>query len=108
MESTQRRLEEAATVGRLEEPLALAARQDAEHLPVFGDGPTGDVDVLRTEDLDDLLVAVRLVARLRGNDLLDLVLHRLAGDVLPAHARDGRVEEDPQLGAALRRGHRRG
>src|SRR5438067_3657968 len=104
MKSMQRRaFEKAASGGRLEESLSLATRQDAEHLPVFRDGASRDVDVLGAEDLDDLLVAVRLVARLLGDDLLDLVLHRFAGDVVAAHARDGRVEEELQLVDPLRR-----
>src|SRR5258708_29390903 len=90
---------------RLEEALALAGRQDAEHLPVFGDGPSRDVDVLRTKDLDDLLIAVRLVPGLCRDDLLDLVLDRLAGHVVAAvGAGDRRVEEVLELVDALRRG----
>src|SRR3989475_6827434 len=95
-----------AAGARSEKPLALAGRQDSEHLPVFCDGASRDVDVLRAEDLDDLLIAVGLVAGLAGDDLPDLVLDRLAGDVVTAvGARDRRVEEELQLVDALRRVH---
>src|SRR3989449_1344368 len=95
-----------AAGARSEKPLALAGRQDSEHLPVLCDGASRDVDVLRAEDLDDLLIAVGLVAGLAGDDLPDLVLDRLAGDVVTAvGARDRRVEEELQLVDALRRVH---
>src|SRR2546428_2963622 len=89
-----------------EEPLALAGWQDSDPSPVFRTRASRDVDVLRAEDLDDPLIAVRLVARLAGDDLADLVLDRLAGDVVAAvGARDRRVEEELQLVDALRRVH---
>src|SRR5436190_16955024 len=87
--------EAARDLWLLEKALSFARRQDSEHLPVFRDGAPRDVDVLRAEDFDDLLVAVRLVPWLRGDDLADLVLHRLAGDVVAAvGSGDGGVEEE--------------
>src|ERR1700730_14942514 len=83
--------------GPLEITLALAAGQDAQHLPVFGDRAPRDVNVLRTENLDDLLVGERLVCGLLGDDLPDLVLYRLAGNVLASLPGDRRVEEILEL-----------
>src|SRR5207302_1964113 len=87
----------------LEEPFALARGKDSQHFAILGDGPARDVHVLRAQDLHDLLVAVGLVPGLAGDDLLDLVLHRLGGDVVATRARDRRVEEVLQLVDSLRR-----
>src|SRR5437762_13309498 len=76
MKSMQRRaFEMAVSGGRLEDSLSLATRQAAEHLPVFRAGASRAVAVLGAEDLDDLLLAVWLVAGMLGDDLVDQVLH---------------------------------
>src|SRR5438045_9473391 len=96
--------EAARDLWLLEKALSLARRQDSEHLPVFRDGAPRDVDVLRAEDLDDLLIAVRLVPGLGGDNLPDLVVHRLARGVVAAvGAGYGGVDEEVQVVDALRR-----
>src|SRR5690606_29025532 len=68
--------------GLLEHLLALAARQDAELLAVLRDGAAGDVDAALLEQLDDLLVRMRALGILAGDQLLDLGLDRLRCEVL--------------------------
>src|SRR5580698_5418335 len=89
---------------RSEELLALARRENAQHLPVFGDGSSRDLNAVSLgEKLDDLLVGQgdRLVFLV--DDLLDGLLDALACDVFVGHAPDGRVEEVLELEEALRR-----
>src|ERR1700722_4817850 len=79
---------------RSEELLALARRENAQHLSVFGDSSSRDLNAVSLgEKLDDLLVRQgdRLVFLV--DDLLDGLLDALARDVFVGHASDGRVEE---------------
>src|SRR5450432_257818 len=54
--------------------LALRARQDAELLAVLGHRAPRDVDVLVPQELHDLLIRMRVLGVLGGDDRLDLVL----------------------------------
>src|SRR5687767_13253995 len=90
--------------GRSEQLLAFARREDAEHLAVLRDRAARDLDaVLLRGDLDDRLIAQRVLLVLAVDDLLDRLLHALGGDVLLRDAADRRVEEVLQLEEPLRR-----
>src|SRR5437899_681818 len=65
------------------ELLALAARGDAQGPAVLGDRSAGDGEAVATELLDDLLVGERVLLVLLGDDLQQLLLDRVPGD-LPA------------------------
>ena len=54
---------------------AQAGGEDAQHLPVFGDGAPGDGVALRLEQCGDLGVGERGQARLLPDDRLDCVAH---------------------------------
>src|SRR5207245_11539293 len=66
--------------------LPLRRGQDAHQLPVLGDRPPGDVDLLLAEQLGNVLVAERLLRVLLGDDLADLLFDALRRDLgaLPA------------------------
>src|SRR5262245_60913967 len=82
---------------RSEHLLALARRQDAELLAVLRDGAARDIDAGLLEQLDDLLVAVRTLDVLAVDQLLDLRLDRLRGQVVAVGPRDAAVEEELEL-----------
>ena len=81
------------TWARSEILLALRARKNAEHLAVFGHRTARDENLLTLEALHDLLVGERAARVLFGDDLLDRLLHALAGDVVGALSLDRAVEE---------------
>src|SRR4051794_23565805 len=88
---------------RLEVLLALRRREDPEDLAVLRDGAARDLDPLDLQDLHDLLVGVGMLRILGRDDLLDVVLDRLARDLVAAGAVDRRVEEELELVDALGR-----
>ena len=90
---------------RLEQFAPLRAGEHVELLSVLGDGPAGDVDPLLLEESDQLLVAVGLAGILGVDELLDLLLDRLGGQLLTIVAADPGVEEVLELVDALRGMH---
>src|SRR6185312_12252435 len=85
------------TAAALEDLAALRAGEDAQLLAVFGYGAARDLDVLVVEELDDALIGVRVLRALRQDDLLDLQLDRLGGQVVSVGPRDPGIEEILQL-----------
>src|SRR5688572_5345429 len=86
----------------LEQLLALARCEDAEHLAILRDRAPRDLDaVVLRENLHDRLIGERVLLVLGVDDLLDRLLHALGGDVLLGDATDGRVEEVLQLEETL-------
>src|SRR5213079_2334751 len=65
---------------------ALAAGENSKLFPVLGNSAAGDLDVLITQELDDLLIRVRALGVLARDDLLDLQLHRLGGQIVAVGA----------------------
>src|SRR5262245_59701509 len=86
---------------RSEDLTALAAGEDAQLLAVLGDGAAGDLDVLVPQELHDLLIRVGVLRALGGDDLLDLELDRLGGQVVAVGAGNTGVEKVLELVDAL-------
>src|SRR4051812_26855766 len=87
---------------RSEHVLALARGQDAELLAVLRDCPASDIDPGLLEELHDLLIAVRPLDVFAVDELLDLRLHGLRGQIVPVGSRDAAIEEELELEDALR------
>src|SRR5688572_25517089 len=77
---------------RSEHLFALARRQDAQLLAVLGHGAAGDIDAGLLQQLHDLLIAVGPLDVLAVDQLLDLRLHGLRGEVVAVGSRDAAVE----------------
>src|SRR5215472_18291389 len=83
--------------------LSFTARQDAQNLAVFSHCPPSNLDSLGPEQLDDLLVRIGARRILTRHQLLDVVFHRLGGNVISRQPGDRGVEEVLELEDSLGR-----
>src|SRR5215472_4041506 len=83
--------------------LSFTARQNAQNLAVFSHRPPSNLDSLGPEQLDDLLIRIGARRILTRHQLLDVVFHRLGGNVVSRQPGDRGVEEVLELEDSLGR-----